>query len=135
MTRHFSRSECVSQFRHSGNTQTPEAGGSKMCTRSEEVALVGALVEMSGGTKDSHSIRKLLADSGRLARRTCRESGIPVPQRLIENLCGTFAEHCCPDTPEQFESTRETLAKHCCADTPEQLTESTLSFLGVLPQH
>ena len=83
-----------------------------MCKKREEMALVGAIVEMSG--RSTESVRQLLADSVHLARHTCRACKVPLPQHLVENLCVT------------------SFSMNCRADTPRELTRSTLNFLGML---
>ena len=55
-----------------------------MCKKRERIALVSAIAGMSG--KEKGAIRKLIADSARLARRTCKECEVPMPQHLVENL-------------------------------------------------
>ena len=72
-----------------------------MCKKREEKHLVAALVEMSDN--DRPMIRHLLADAGRIIRRTYRKKYFPVPQHLVENMCVTFTDHFGQiETPEEL---------------------------------
>jgi len=82
-----------------------------MCRKREEMALVQALMNVSGQSRSD--IRTLLAKGGHLIRHVYRKKQFPIPQHLVEDMCVTIVDHFGQIT------------------TSEELAVETISFLSL----